>query len=335
MRNDIVAVALCCLGVLVSNDSFSQELSRAQAQAALQARFAKVFYDKVVWRETGYKDWLEQGGPHNSAYNEVIVTARTTSADLALRSPVKVQVAAVTGIAPLPIGQGLQEVHFTWTLVGLPDRLKPLAAWTGTGEAIMRLFDDGWRLDSISSQRFDKSATRPTPAQQAQIDQFRAAELERVRAEAERSRQQQFDIARRDAASKEAKAQAVQRELAAKQEARGAVLRRIQEDTKVMDRWAVGTKWMKLADRKPRVVREFKPSYTTQAMKDRAQGSVEVEAIVEPSGEVLMARVLTPLHPDLDEAAIVTARRWRFEPGVVSDQPVPCSITISFSFALK
>jgi TonB family protein len=56
-------------------------------------------------------------------------------------------------------------------------------------------------------------------------------------------------------------------------------------------------------------------------------------AVVEPNGVVGDVRVVKSLHPDLDEAAIASARQSRFKPGRKSGQEVAVIVEIDVSFA--
>ena len=87
----------------------------------------------------------------------------------------------------------------------------------------------------------------------------------------------------------------------------------------------------------PRLVREAKPQYTTDAMRARIQGAVLLECVVNINGEVEQIRVVRSLDPKfgLDEQAIKAARQWRFLPGNRLGQPVPVLITIELEFALR
>ena len=65
----------------------------------------------------------------------------------------------------------------------------------------------------------------------------------------------------------------------------------------------------------PRVLKEQKPQYTSAAMRAKVQGAVVLHAIVNTEGTVIQARVVKPLHPDLDEQALLAAKQWLFVPG--------------------
>jgi len=87
----------------------------------------------------------------------------------------------------------------------------------------------------------------------------------------------------------------------------------------------------------PRLVREVKPQYTTEAMSARIQGSVWLECIVRADGSVGAVRVLHSLDSrfGLDREAIAAARQWRFVPGTRSGAAVDVLVTIELLFTLR
>jgi TonB family protein len=82
----------------------------------------------------------------------------------------------------------------------------------------------------------------------------------------------------------------------------------------------------------PVLVKEVKPVYTPEALRQRIQGSVLLEAIVGTDGIPVGIRVTRPLERGLDEAAVAAAGKWRFAPGRVGDSPVDVLITIQMDF---
>jgi TonB family protein len=87
----------------------------------------------------------------------------------------------------------------------------------------------------------------------------------------------------------------------------------------------------------PRVVREVKPQYTADAMRAKVQGTVWLECVVMPDGNVADIRIVRSLDSvfGLDQEAIKAARQWKFVPGVRDGAPVPVLITIELTFTLR
>ena len=75
-------------------------------------------------------------------------------------------------------------------------------------------------------------------------------------------------------------------------------------------------------------------NYPEDAKKAGVQGSVEVEATVDPTGHVTDVRV-TKSVPMLDAAAVAAAKASTFRPGIKDGTPVPVVVTLTFAFRLK
>ena len=67
----------------------------------------------------------------------------------------------------------------------------------------------------------------------------------------------------------------------------------------------------------PRVLREVKPQYTADAMRAKVQGTVWLECVVMPDGNVGDVKIVRSLDSvfGLDQEAIKAARQWKFMPG--------------------
>lgn len=87
----------------------------------------------------------------------------------------------------------------------------------------------------------------------------------------------------------------------------------------------------------PEVIYEKKPEYTSAAMNAKVQGTVEVEAVVNPDGTVGAARVVRSLDNrfGLDEKAIEAVRQWRFRPALRFGRPVAVRVVIELTFTLR
>ncbi|HVZ94208.1 MAG TPA: energy transducer TonB [Phycisphaerales bacterium] len=87
----------------------------------------------------------------------------------------------------------------------------------------------------------------------------------------------------------------------------------------------------------PRLLREVKPTYTTDALRAKLQGLVTVEAVVLADGTVGDVRVVKSLDrvTGLDNEAIKAARRWLFSPATDREgKPVPVIVMIELGFRL-
>ena len=91
------------------------------------------------------------------------------------------------------------------------------------------------------------------------------------------------------------------------------------------------------ASRLPRLIRDVKPKYTSDAMRAKIQGTVLMQCVVRPDGSVTDIQVVRSLDPmfGLDQEAINAARQWKFQPGTRMGQPVAVQITIELQFTLR
>ncbi len=84
----------------------------------------------------------------------------------------------------------------------------------------------------------------------------------------------------------------------------------------------------------PKVIRDVKPRYTAAALRAGIQGTVKLDAVVEPNGSVGEIRVTGPLEPSLDLEAIAALKTWRFAPGTYKGKNASVVINVELSFKL-
>jgi len=85
----------------------------------------------------------------------------------------------------------------------------------------------------------------------------------------------------------------------------------------------------------PTLLKQVTPKYTANAMRERIQGVVALEVVVDREGIPAAIRVIRSLDPGLDGEAIVAARQWRFTPGRIGDTPVDVIVTILLDFNVR
>lgn len=87
---------------------------------------------------------------------------------------------------------------------------------------------------------------------------------------------------------------------------------------------------------RPRVIRSVQPKYTSEAMRAKLQGTVEVEAVIGTDGKVMRARLKNSIDSKfgLDDNALEAAKNWVFEPATLNGQAVPVAIQLTLEFRL-
>lgn len=87
----------------------------------------------------------------------------------------------------------------------------------------------------------------------------------------------------------------------------------------------------------PKLVRDVKPIYTADAMRNKVSGSVFLEAVVETDGTVSDVRVIRSLDREfgMDDRAAATLKQWKFTPGTKDGVPARVIVEVQMSFSLR
>jgi TonB family protein len=85
--------------------------------------------------------------------------------------------------------------------------------------------------------------------------------------------------------------------------------------------------------RPPTKIVDARPMYPAMARQARAEGTVQIEIVIGPAGNVEQARVIRSV-PLLDRAALDAVRQWKYAPTIVNGVAVPVTIAVGVSFAL-
>jgi periplasmic protein TonB len=86
--------------------------------------------------------------------------------------------------------------------------------------------------------------------------------------------------------------------------------------------------------RVPVKLRDVKPVYPAEALRERVQGVVIIEALIGLDGNIENARVLRSI-PMLDDAALTAVSQWRFTSTELNGAPVPVIMTVTVNFTLQ
>ena len=86
--------------------------------------------------------------------------------------------------------------------------------------------------------------------------------------------------------------------------------------------------------RMPRLVHEVKPDYNHEAMKQKLEGVVELEAVVSAEGCVADLRISRSLGV-LDVQALNAVLQWRFDPARFAGRALPMLAYVELTFTLR
>lgn len=84
----------------------------------------------------------------------------------------------------------------------------------------------------------------------------------------------------------------------------------------------------------PKAIYTPEPEYTDVARHEKYQGTLEMEMIVDQTGNVRQPRITRPLGMGLDENAVNKVLTWKFDPATVDNKPVAVLLKIEVSFNL-
>ena len=87
----------------------------------------------------------------------------------------------------------------------------------------------------------------------------------------------------------------------------------------------------------PTIIHQIDPTYTSDAMRAKIQGEVQLNAVVEPNGLLSGITVSKSLDRTfgLDQAAIDAVKKWLFKPGLNKDgKPVRVQVQLILEFRL-
>lgn len=87
----------------------------------------------------------------------------------------------------------------------------------------------------------------------------------------------------------------------------------------------------------PEVTRQVGPQYTSEAMQNRIEGKVGLDAVVLADGTVGDVKVTESLDVlyGLDDNAVKAMKQWEFKPGMKDGKPVAVRVHVVMNFTLK
>jgi protein TonB len=86
----------------------------------------------------------------------------------------------------------------------------------------------------------------------------------------------------------------------------------------------------------PQLIHNVDPKYTSEAMRAKLQGNVELEVVVQKNGTVGDMHLTRSLDKQfgLDAAAMTAAKSWMFKPATCKGQPVDMIVSLVLEFRL-
>ena len=85
---------------------------------------------------------------------------------------------------------------------------------------------------------------------------------------------------------------------------------------------------------RPEIVSHLPPEYTLAARKEKLEGQVIVESIIDKDGHILYPRLLQTQPKGLGLAALDAICHWRFKPATLKGEPVKVYYVLSVNFKI-
>ena len=82
----------------------------------------------------------------------------------------------------------------------------------------------------------------------------------------------------------------------------------------------------------PKVIHSVTPAYPDELRRQGVEGQVDLQVGIDEEGTVGGVKILKPLHPYLDNAAVQALKQWKYEPVYRNGVPVPAVITMTVNF---
>jgi protein TonB len=83
-----------------------------------------------------------------------------------------------------------------------------------------------------------------------------------------------------------------------------------------------------------KLLQQAKPVYPASAQAAGIQGTVLLRAVIGTDGRIMGLTVSSSPDPTLSDAAMESARQWRYQPTLLNGEPVEVLTTISVNFRL-
>ena len=84
----------------------------------------------------------------------------------------------------------------------------------------------------------------------------------------------------------------------------------------------------------PRAIASPDPIYPSLAKQARIYGDVVIDAVIDVQGNVVEMQVVSG-HPLLVPSAVDALRKWKYQPTILNDEPVPVQLMVTIKFRLS
>ncbi len=91
------------------------------------------------------------------------------------------------------------------------------------------------------------------------------------------------------------------------------------------------------SQKRPKILKKVNPVYPEEALRQKIEGKVVIEATTDEKGNVVAAKVLPAKNPQplLEEAALAAVKQWKYEPFLIDGKAKGMIFTVTMNFALN
>ena len=82
------------------------------------------------------------------------------------------------------------------------------------------------------------------------------------------------------------------------------------------------------------LLRKVAPVYPPAMKAQGIQGAVQLQVLVDPTGQVASAEVLATPHAELTESAVTAVRQWAYRPTLLNGKPVAVRTAVRVNYTL-
>lgn len=201
-RISVAVMAICTLALAscgLTRDDVANKIRATQNVQNLRTTIHLI----QTWREQGQNEGLLTGMRVTDSGLSQLLTDDELDGnfgyEVRLREPIGEPSINVTGITD--DADSIKEAQFTWTYAVIPSPLSHLAIRGGTGKAVLRRYDDGWRIETLDLN--PGSEPYPLSGNEIQDQQRRVAALQAQQLAQQQAQQRaEEELAEHVAASK-------------------------------------------------------------------------------------------------------------------------------------
>jgi TonB family protein len=87
-------------------------------------------------------------------------------------------------------------------------------------------------------------------------------------------------------------------------------------------------------DKAPVVLKKVIPKYPRELREDGIQGVATVDMVIDSTGRVVAAELISATQPEFGPLALDAAKQWKFIPASAQGKPIATRVRVPFDFVM-